>query len=108
MEQLKQELRNRYIDTYNACKKFRYTPRAFLDMVVSDEDIVDVTRRLIHKDGGTSGFTTLFENGRLDLSVERIILKPKYRMLFAAEDLATAYERLKEYQYSGLSEIEAP
>lgn len=108
MDQLKRELRDRYIETYNACKKFKYTPRAFLDMVVSDEDIVEVTRRLIHKDGGTSGFTTLFENGRMDLSVEKIILEPRYRVLFDKEDLVAAYARLKEYQYSGLAEIEVP
>lgn len=108
MDQLKRELRDRYIETYNACKKFKYTPRAFLDMVVSDEDIVEVTRRLIHKDGGTSGFTTLFENGRMDLSVEKIILEPRYRVLFDKEDLVAAYARLKEYHYSGLAEIEVP
>ena len=108
MDKLKQQLRDRYIDTYNACKKFKYTPRAFLDMVVSDEDIVEVTRRLIHKDGGTSGFATLYENGRMDLSVEKIILETKYRPLFSREDLIVAYERLKEYQYPALSEIEVP
>ena len=108
MDKLKQELRDRYIATYNACKKFKYTPRAFLDMVVSDEDIVEVTRRLIHKDGGTSGFATLYENGRMDLSVEKIILEPQYRPLFRSEDLVAAYERLKQYQYPYLSEIEVP
>ena len=107
MEQLKRELRERYISTYNECKKFKYFPRAFLDMVVSNDDIVEITRRLIHKEGGTSGFTTLFENKRMDLSVERIILEPRYRALFALEDLRAAYDRLKEYEYDGLNKIEA-
>ena len=108
MEQLKRELRERYISTYNECKKFKYFPRAFLDMVVSNEDVVDITRKLIHKEGGTTGFTTLFENGRMDLSVERIILEPRYRELFTLDDLRAAFERLKQYEYNGLSEIEAP
>lgn len=106
MEQLKQELKSRYIDTYNECKKFRYSPRAFLDMVVSDEDIIDVTRKLIHKEGGTSGFATLYENGRLDLSVEKIILEPRYRQLFDKQDLQAAYDRLSQYGYDELSEID--
>lgn len=106
MEQLKRELRERYISTYNECKKFKYFPRAFLDMIVSDSDIVDVTRRLIHKEGGTSGFTTLFENKRMDLSVERIILEPRYRELFTIEDLHAAYDRLNEYKYDAIDEIE--
>lgn len=108
MEQLKRELRERYISTYNQCKKFRYFPRAFLDMVVSNEDIVEVTKKLIHKEGGTSGFTTLFEKKRMDLSVEKIILEPKYRKLFTCEDLQAAYNRLKQYEYDHLNEIEVP
>jgi len=108
MEQLKHELRERYISTYNECKKFKYFPRAFLDMVVSNEDIVEVTRRLIHKEGGTSGFTTLYENKRMDLSAEKIILEPRYRELFNRKDLLAAYDRLKLYKYNKLDEIEEP
>ena len=108
MEQLKRELRERYISTYNECKKFKYIPRTFLNMVVSNEDIIKVTKRLIHKEGGTSGFTTLFENMRMDLSVEKIILEPRYRVLFSDEDLQAAYGRLKQFEYKRLDEIEAP
>lgn len=108
MEKLKNELRDRYINTYNECKKIRYAPRAFLDMVVSNQDIVEVTKKLIHKPGGTSGFTTLYENSRMDLSVEKIILEPKYRVLFEQNDLQEAYKRLKEYHYINLEEIEIP
>lgn len=108
MEQLKHELRERYILTYNECKKFKYFPRAFLDMVVSGEDIVGVTRKLIHKEGGTTGFATLFENKRMDLSVEKIILETKYRDLFTCEDLQAAYDRLKLFEYDQLNEIEMP
>lgn len=108
MEQLKRELRERYIITYNECKKFKYSPRAFLDMIVSNEDIVEITKKLVHKEGGTSGFITLFENKRMDLSVEKVILEPKYRELFTFEDLRAAYERLKKNEYNRLDEIEAP
>ncbi len=108
MEQIKRELRERYISTYNECKKFKYFPRAFLDMVVSNEDIVEVTKKLVHKEGGTSGFTTLFENTRMNLSVEKIILEPRYRELFAREDLRAAYDRLKQFKYDRLDEIEVP
>ncbi|CAA7603117.1 Hypothetical protein DEACI_3940 [Acididesulfobacillus acetoxydans] len=108
MEQLKRELRERYISTYNECKRFKYSPRAFLDMVVSNEDIVEVTRRLVYKEGGTSGFATLFENKRMDLSVEKIILESKYRKLFTYEDLWAAYKRLRLYEYDRLDELEVP
>ena len=108
MEQIKRELRERYISTYNECKKFNYLPRAFLDMVVSNVDIVEITRRLIHKEGGTSGFSILYENKRMDLSVENIILELRYRELFNRDDLLAAYDRLKQYEYERLDEIQLP
>ncbi len=108
MEQLKRELKERYISTYKECKKFNYKPSIFLDMVVSIDDIVEMTRRLIHKKEGTEGFFILAEKKRLDLSVENIILEPRYRVLFNRDDLITAYNRLKEYEYKRLSEIEKP
>lgn len=108
METLKRDLKERYIGTYNACKKFHYFPTAFLKMVVSDTDVVEVTRQLIHKKGGTSGFTELYLNGRMELSVESIILEEKYRGLFSKEDLQVAYDRLKEHGYPDLEKIKKP
>lgn len=108
MEQLKRELKERYISTYVECKKFNYIPRAFLDMVVSNDDIVEVTRRLIHKEGGTEGFGTLYLNDKMELSVENIILEQRYRVLFNRNDLLAAYNRLKQHGYKRLNEIEKP
>lgn len=108
MEALKEELRDRYLLTYKECGKFKYFPTAFLGMITSGEDIVEVTRRLIHKNGGTDGFTTLFLNKRMDLSVEAIILEDHFRELFEKEDLAAAYSRLEEHEYPGLKQIKKP
>lgn len=108
MDSIKRELKECYLSTYRECKKFGYAPTRFLDMVVSDDDIVAVTRRLIHKDGGTSGFETLYMNKKLDLAVEKIILEPRFRVLFTKEDLDVAYRRLEEYGYDGLGQIEKP
>ena len=44
----------------------------------------------------------------MDLSVERIILEPQYRVLFTTEDLRAAYDRLAQYEYEDLAQIEAP
>lgn len=107
-ELLKFELKKRYISTYQECKKFGYTPTRFLNMVSGQDDIVIVTRRLIHKDGGTLGFETLCQNNRIDLAVENIILEEKFRSLFTKEDLIAAYNRLEEYGYAGLDQIKKP
>lgn len=54
------------------------------------------------------GFTTLFENMRMNLSVEKIILEPRYRELFSNDDLLLAYRCLKEFKYERLDDIEVP
>lgn len=108
MEQLKRELRERYLSTYKECKKINYKPRIFLDMVVSIDDIVEMTRRLIHKKEGTEGFFILAEKKRLDLSVENIILEQRYRVLFNRDDLLAAYNRLEQHGYKRLNEIQEP
>lgn len=107
-KRLKQELHDRYIQTYKECKRFHYSPTRFLEMISGQEDVVSVTKRLIHKEGGTAGFAILHDNKRMDLSVEKIILEPRYRILFTEEDLKAAYNRLKEYNYERLDEIEEP
>lgn len=108
LEALKEELRDRYLLTYKECKKFKYFPTAFLSMITSGEDIVEVTRRLVHKKGGTEGFTTLFLNGHMELSVEKIILEDHFRELFDREDLLAAYNRLEEHEYPDIDQIKKP
>ena len=56
-------------------------------------------KQLISKPGGTDGFTTLWEHGRLDLSVEAHILKPEYIELFTDEERRVCRERLEQFGY---------
>ena len=60
---------------------------------------VDAARTLILKDGGTDGFAKLWELGRLDLSVEALVLKDEYRELFTDQEREECTNRLKKYNY---------
>ena len=109
MDSIKENLVRRYLATCDECKKFKYYPHAFRSMIASGEDIIEVTKKLIDSGAaGTSGFTRLFEADRLDLSVERIIYEPQFKVLFSDEVLRAAYDRLQEYGYKGLDELERP
>ena len=44
----------------------------------------------------TAGFIFLKEHGRLDLSVESLLLKPKWKDLFTDQDRAVAREKLSK------------
>ncbi|BDR85078.1 hypothetical protein [Clostridium tetani] len=54
---------------------------------------------LISKDGGTEGFTKLWEFGRLDLSLEALIVSGKYNSIFTHEEIELCKERLRQYGY---------
>lgn len=56
-------------------------------------------KQLISKPGNTYGFATLWEHGRLDLSVEAHVLKPEYEPLFTEEERQICRERLEQFGY---------
>jgi 5-methylcytosine-specific restriction protein A len=57
------------------------------------------SKRILGKPVGkiTAGFQALLDAGRPELSVEAIVLAPKFRPLFTPAELATARERLKRF-----------
>lgn len=55
--------------------------------------------QLLRKDGTTDGFQRLREEGRLDLTMEALVLKPEYAELFTAEERRVAAHRLAEAGY---------
>lgn len=59
----------------------------------------DTACHLIMSKDATTGFTRMFEVNRLDLTVEAVVLNPKWFRLFEKEILQTAYDRLKDFGY---------
>lgn len=96
---LKKEFHKEMIAIYqNAKRECGYNVNRFLQMVVS-QDGLTVAKGFIHRNQPTDGFTTLWELGRLDLTVESLILNPKYRELFTDEEVQTVRDLLRQYEY---------
>ena len=87
------------IDIYMTAKKeCGYTASRFLQMLGAKGGLA-AAKQLISKPGGTDGFTTLWEHGRLDLSVEAHVLKAEYAELFTDEERRMCRERLEQFGY---------
>ena len=84
---------------YEEAAQFGYRPTRFLEMVNSSGGIA--TAQQLLRNGPSDGFTRLWEEGRLDLSVEAIVLQERWAPLFTEEELATARLRLEEAGYYG-------
>jgi len=55
----------------------------------------DYARQLLRAEGTSAGFQRLTDEGRLDLSVEALVLKPEYAELFTDNERITAARRLR-------------
>ena len=75
-----------------------YNATRFLKLLAEKGGVV-AAKQLICKAGGTDGFATLWECGRLDLSVEAHVLKEEFKELFTEEERKLCRDRLLEYGY---------
>ena len=87
------------LDAYQRAKsEAGYNASRFLGMV-SEHGGYETARTLLHAPTVSDGYTALWERGRLDLTVEAIILQPEWRDLFSEIEREIARRRLAEYGY---------
>jgi hypothetical protein len=79
---------------YREAGKRGYWAHRYRQKIERDKDPVKSCRDLIKRT--TAGFRTLEKGGDLDLSVEKLVLRPKYAGLFTVEEREQAYQRLQE------------
>jgi len=77
-----------------------YNATIFLKML-SDRGGLNTAKYLINSPKESDGYTALYERGRLDLTVEAMVIDNKrWHELFTGEELAKARLRLKKYGYT--------
>lgn len=83
---------------YEKAKAIGYNPTIFIQMVANDGGLA-AAKQLLAADKPSQGFTELWERGRLDLTVEALVLRPEFSPLFTRSELRTARRRLEEFGY---------
>lgn len=83
---------------YEKAKEFGYTPTYFLGMV-NELGGVKAAKRLLRGDNISYGLWRLCEEGRLDLSMEALVIRDPWRLLFTDAELENARRRLDELGY---------
>jgi hypothetical protein len=79
---------------------FGYKPQAFMTMRIMDGGTINAVKKLIHSVKISEGFTRLWELGKLDLSLEKIIQEPEWHSLFTDDDRKKAKKRLLDYGFN--------
>lgn len=72
-----------------------YNATRFLQLV-NEHGGLHAAKTLLHSDGYSDGLTRLWEEGRLDISMEALVLKDPWRSLFTTEELAIVVTRLRD------------
>jgi len=80
-------------------RRHHYTPTYFIQMVY-EQGAVNAAKALLKSEKPSEGLFTLWELGRLDMSIEAMALMRKYRSLFTPEELATAKKRLDDLNHT--------
>lgn len=89
------------LDVYRRAKsEAGYTATRFLGMV-NDRGGLETARYLLHAPTVSEGYAALWERGRLDLTVEAVILDAKWDPLFSRQERQVAVDRLREYDFTG-------
>ncbi|MGD9526410.1 MAG: DUF262 domain-containing protein [Pseudonocardia sp.] len=76
--------------------ELRYNPRYFRVMV-TQYGALGAARRLLGAPAVSDGFVTLWERQRLDLTVEALVVDPRFAHLFADEEREVARKRLDDF-----------
>src|SRR5262245_8510112 len=81
-----------------------YNATRYLQMLY-DLRGLETARTLVLADQPSEGYTALWERGRLDLTVEALVLQPEWQPLFAQEPelFNRARSRLADYGYPSKS-----
>jgi hypothetical protein len=97
VEEIERRFHRAMILIYETAKReLGYNATRFLQMI-SEHGGVATARQLLWSDAPSEGFTTLWERGRLDLTVEARILDAEFAPLFTDEDRERARARLDAY-----------
>jgi hypothetical protein len=87
------------LDIYTlAGRETGYWAGYFLRSVRQDGGLV-AARKLLWQSGTSAGFERLKEEGRLDLTMESLMLRSEFRDLFTDEELIRAATRLEAHGY---------
>ena len=83
---------------YQVAVSLDYHPTYFLRMV-HEQGGVAAAKRLLGTSVAQSGLTKLWELGRLDISMEALILDERWKPLFSDAERQAARERLNDCDY---------
>lgn len=100
MAELEAAFHEAMLDIYRRAKEEAgYTATRYLHMV-GEQGGLGAAQSLLASSAVSDGYTQLYLRGRLDLTVEALVIQPRWTPLFSEAELQIARQRLTDYNYS--------
>ena len=100
-EDLRDAFHRKMVEVYErALRECNYKASRFLQLV-QEQGGFAAARALLASNRHPDGLTRLWEQKRLDISMEALVLSEPWRQLFTPSELAVAERRLRELGYTG-------
>ncbi len=98
-DDLQQRFDDAFLDAYRrALNEAKYDAKRVLHMF-HEIGGLRTAQVLLATERVTEGYIAMWERGRLDLTIEALVLKPAWHPLFTDEERESARNRLKKYNY---------
>ncbi len=98
--ELERSFDNAMMDVYRrALTEAHYNASRFFNMLHEHRGL-ETARILLHAPHVSEGYTALHERGRLDLTVEALILQRTWHPLFSDQERQIARDRLAQYHFA--------
>ena len=85
--------------------KYQYRATRFLRMV-GEQGGVSAAKQLLHAPRHPEGLTRLWELGGLKISMEALVLEPRWAPFFTEEELRIARKRLEDLGFNPVLSLE--
>src|SRR5260370_4062259 len=96
-ESLEARFHEEMVNIYrNALAQARYKATKFLEMVTMQGGL-KAAKTLLHTPYLPDGFAELWQRGRLDLTMEYMLVQPPWNILFTDDELRVARQRLEDH-----------
>src|SRR5690349_16482785 len=100
MADLEQAFHRAMLAGYETARRDLHYNATYTLRMIQEHGAMEAARRLLHKEDYSEGMTRLWQEHRLDLSAEALVLRPEFAPLFTAEERALARQILLECGYS--------
>ena len=100
MADLERAFHRAMMASIETCKRELHYNPSYTARMIQEHGAVETARRLLRKEDYSEGMTRLWQEQRLDLSAEALVLRPEFAALFTDEERALARQILEQYGYT--------